>query len=110
MTEKVEKATVKSGGKILKVLKALKGRSLKGATVSDLARELDEGSSQVYRALQTLVAEGLASQMDDGSYALGREMIAIARCHSDEIDRAQAHISEHIQRVSARINQIKSGS
>ena len=101
-------STVKSGGKILKVLKALKGRSLKGIALSDLAKELNESASQVHRALQTLIQEGLASQMDDGSYALGRELIAIAHAHSDEINRAQSHISEHIQRVGARVNQIKS--
>lgn len=103
-------STVKSGGKILKVLKALKGHSLKGMALGDLAKKLEESPSQVHRALQTLVAEGLVSQMDDGSYALGREMVAIAHSHSDEIERAQAHISEHVQRVSARINQIKSGN
>lgn len=101
-------STVKSGGKILKVLKALKGHSLKGMTVSDLAKKLEESPSQIHRALQTLISEGLASQMDDGSYALGRDLVAIAHAHSDEINRAQAHISEHVQRVSARINQIKS--
>ncbi|ENV33944.1 helix-turn-helix domain-containing protein [Acinetobacter gerneri] len=105
-----DKSTVKSGGKILKVLKALKGHSLKGVAISELAKRLEESPSQIYRALQTLVSEGLASQLDDGSYVLGREMVAIAHVHSDEIDRAQGHISEHVQRVSARMNQIKSGS
>ncbi|MDS7929602.1 helix-turn-helix domain-containing protein [Acinetobacter sp. V102_4] len=98
----------KSASKVLKVLKALRGHSLKGVTISDLAKKLEESPSQVYRYLQTLINEGLASQMDDGSYALGREMVAIAHTHSEEISRAQAHITEHIQRVTARVNQIKS--
>ena len=101
-------STVKSGGKILKVLKALKGRSLKGITLSELAKELNESASQVHRALQTLIQEGLASQLDDGNYALGRELVAIAHAHSDENNRAQSQISEHIQRVGARVHQIKS--
>lgn len=101
-------STVKSGNKILKVLKALKGHSLKGATISSLTKKLNENPAQMHRALQTLVSEGLASQMDDGSYALGRELVAIAHAHSEEISRAQAHISEHVQRVSARVKQIKS--
>jgi DNA-binding IclR family transcriptional regulator len=102
-------STIRSGGKILKVLKALTGHSLKGATVSDLSKRLNENAAQIHRALQTLVSEGLATQMDDGSYALGREIVAIAHAHSDEINRAQSHIAEHVQRVTARAHQIKEG-
>lgn len=105
-----EKATVKSGVKVLKVLKALRGHSLTGVKLNDLAKQLNENPAQLFRQLQTLIEEGLAAQMDDGSYALGREVVAIAHAHSDEINRAQSHITEHVQRVSARANQIKSGS
>ncbi|WP_121773844.1 IclR family transcriptional regulator [Acinetobacter bereziniae] len=105
-----EKATVKSGNKVLKALKGLSGYSLKGVKLNELAKKLNETPPQLCKQLQTLIEEGLATQMDDGTYALGRELVAIAHAHSDEINRAQNHILEHVQRVSARANQIKSGS
>ncbi|MEF9994646.1 MAG: helix-turn-helix domain-containing protein [Acinetobacter sp.] len=104
-----EKATVKSGVKVLKVLKQLRGHSLTGIKLNEIAKALNENPAQVFRQLQTLIEEGLAMQIDDGSYALGRELVAIAHAHSDEINRAQSHITEHVQRVTARTNQIKSG-
>lgn len=102
-----EKATVKSAEKVLKVLKALRGHSLKGIKLNDLAKSLNESPAQVFRQLQTLISEGFASQMDDGSYALGNGLVSIAHAHSDEINRAQSHITEHVQRVTVGINQIK---
>ncbi|QQC83017.1 helix-turn-helix domain-containing protein [Acinetobacter bereziniae] len=105
-----EKATVKSASKVIKALKGLTGHSLTGVKLNDLAKRLGENPAQTFRQLQTLIEEGLAIQMDDGSYALGRELLAIAHAHSDEVNRAQNHITEHVQRVTARTNQIKSGS
>lgn len=105
-----EKATVKSGGKVLDVLIALTGHSLTGVKLNDIAKSIGENPAQVFRQLQTLITKGLAMQMDDGSYALGNKLVAIAHAHSDEINRAQSHITEHVQRVAAGVNQIKSGS
>lgn len=102
-----EKSTVKSAEKILKVLKALKGHSLSGVKSNEIAKSLKENPSQIYRALQTLVAEGFAQQLDDGSYALGNTLVSIAHAHSDEIHRAQNHLTEHVQRIAAGANQIK---
>lgn len=110
MTEKPTTSTVKSGEKILRVLKAMRGHSLSGVKLNDLAKQLQETPSQIYRALQTLVAEGFAHQLDDGSYALGNSLVSIAHAHANEIDRAQSRISEHVQRVTAGVNQIKSGN
>ncbi len=103
-------STVKSGEKVLKVLKALRGHSLKGIKLNDLAKLLKESPSQIYRALQTLISEGFAQQLDDGSYALGNGLVSIAHAHADEIDRAQGRITEHVHRVFAAASQIKSGN
>ncbi|MCR4529887.1 MULTISPECIES: helix-turn-helix domain-containing protein [Acinetobacter] len=102
-------STVKSAEKVLKVLKALTGHSLAGVTNQELAKQLDEPPAQITRALQTLVAEGFAQQLDDGTYALGNRFIAIAHAHSQEIEKAQGRLSEHLQRVFAGVKQI-SGS
>lgn len=101
-------STVKSAEKVLNVLVALSGHSLKGATNQELAKQLNEPPAQITRALQTLVSMGLAQQLDDDSYALGDRFVAIAHAHAEEINRAQSKINEHVQRVWARVNQINS--
>nr|WP_298892205.1 helix-turn-helix domain-containing protein [uncultured Acinetobacter sp.] len=100
-------STIKSAGKVVKVLKALRGHSLKGVSVTELAKQLGESPSQVHRALQTLVDEGLALQLEDESYALGNVIVQIAHAHVEELNRAQGHINEHIQRVWAGARQIQ---
>lgn len=96
MTEKV---AIKSGGKVLKVLKALGGHSLRGVTNQELAVQLDESPAQIYRQLQTLIAEGLAKQEEDGSYTLGTAVVQIAKAHDTEMERAKARITEIEQRT-----------
>jgi DNA-binding IclR family transcriptional regulator len=64
-------STVKSAEKVLKVLKALRGHSLRGVTNQDLAKQLNESPAQIHRQLQTLISEGLAKQEEDGSFTLG---------------------------------------
>ena len=103
-------STVKSAEKILKVLKALSGHSLKGISNQELSKQLDESPSQITRALKTLVSEGFAQQLGDGSYALGNKLVSMAHAHAEEINRAQNNINEHVQRVWAGVNQINSGS
>ncbi|KXZ66839.1 helix-turn-helix domain-containing protein [Acinetobacter venetianus] len=102
-------STVKSAEKVLKVLTALTGHSLAGVTNQELAKQLDEPPAQITRALQTLVAKGYVQQLDDGTYALGNRFVAVAHAHSQEIEKAQGRLSEHLQRVFASVKQI-SGS
>ncbi|WP_336142423.1 helix-turn-helix domain-containing protein [Acinetobacter sp. 102] len=92
-------STVKSASKVLKVLKALRGHSLQGVSNQELARQLDESPAQIHRQLQTLVAEGLAKQEEDGSYTLGTAVVQIAKAHDTEIERAKARIAEIEQRT-----------
>ena len=47
--------TSTSGGRILRVLKALKGSSLSGRSNSELAKALDESPANINRALNTLI-------------------------------------------------------
>ncbi|WP_336021357.1 helix-turn-helix domain-containing protein [Acinetobacter pittii] len=93
-------AVNKSASKVLKVLKALRGHSLKGATNQELANQLNESPSTITRALQTLVNEGLAMQEQDGSYTLGTAVVQMAKAHNTEIERAKARIEEVEKRTA----------
>lgn len=93
-------STVKSAEKVLKVLKALRGYSLQGISNRDLAEKLDESPSQITRALQTLVSEGLAKKDENDLYTLGTSVVQIAKQHLAEVERAKARIAEIEQRTS----------
>ena len=85
--------TSTSGGRILRVLKALKGASLTGRSNSELAKALDESPANINRALNTLIEEGLAQKLDNG------QLLQIALAHSNEMARAQGRIDEMNQRI-----------
>ena len=91
--------TVKSAEKVLKVLKALRGYSLQGVSNRELAIKLDESPSQITRALQTLVSEGLAKRNENDLYTLGTAVVQIAKAHESEMERAKARIEEIEQRT-----------
>ncbi|AXO56186.1 TPA: helix-turn-helix domain-containing protein [Klebsiella pneumoniae] len=93
--------TSTSGGRILRVLKALKGSSLSGRSNSELAKALDESPANINRALNTLIDEGLAQKLDNGRFALSVQVLQIAVAHSNEIARAQGRIDELNQRIIA---------
>lgn len=92
--------SIKSAEKVLKVLKALRGHSLQGASNRELAESLGESPSQITRALQTLVAEGLAKKDENDLYTLGTSILQIAKSHFAEVERAKARIAEIEQRTS----------
>lgn len=93
--------TSSSGGRILRVLKALRGHTLNGVSNSDLAKSLGESPANINRALNTLIEEGLAQKLDNGRFALSVQVLQIAVAHSNEIARAQSRIDELNQRVLA---------
>ncbi|ODC03216.1 IclR family transcriptional regulator [Terasakiispira papahanaumokuakeensis] len=90
-----------SGLKVLRVLKALKGHSLSGLSNSDLAKALNESPATINRCCNTLIAEGLAIQLETGRYALSVAALQIAQAHSTEMARASHRIDELTQRVAA---------
>ncbi|MCU4601882.1 helix-turn-helix domain-containing protein [Acinetobacter ursingii] len=100
----------KSAGIVLEVLKALRGRSLSGATNQELSKQIGTSPATITRALKTLEQHGFAQKLDDGSYAQGKFFIQAAYAHAEEIDRAQGRINQHIQQVFAGVRQINSGA
>ena len=91
--------TIKAAEKVLKVFKALRGYSLQGISNRDLAEKLNESPSQITRALQTLVSEGLAKKDENDLYTLGTSVVQIAKQHLVEVERAKARIAEIEQRT-----------
>ncbi len=93
--------TSDSGARVLRVLKALKGYSLTGISNGDLAKGLGESPANINRALNTLIAEGLAVKLDNGRFAPSVALLQIAQAHANEMAQAQQRINEINQRVLA---------
>lgn len=93
--------TSDSGARILRVLKALKGYSLTGISNGELAKGLGESPVNINRAVNTLIAEGLAVKLDNGRFAPSVALLQIAQAHANEMSTAQHRINEINQRVLA---------
>lgn len=87
--------------RVIRVLRGLKGRSLPGRSLSDLAREVEESPPTLLRTLQTLAAEGAVTQYETGMWGLSVELLAIATAHEQEINRGVTRIQEFASRVRA---------
>lgn len=85
----------------LRILKALKGRSLNGLSNRELAKALGESEANISRAMGVLVDEGMAQRLESGRYVPGMQLLCIAQAFSNEMATAQARIAELNQRVLA---------
>ncbi|WP_420554003.1 helix-turn-helix domain-containing protein [Neptuniibacter marinus] len=99
MNDKTRKSD--SGGRVLRVMKALRGHSLTGLSNGELAKAMNESPATINRCLNTLIAEGLAMKLDNGRFALSVSMLQIAQAHAEEMNRASSRIAELNQRVAA---------
>ncbi|EGA3601759.1 helix-turn-helix domain-containing protein [Salmonella enterica] len=88
----------------LRILKALKGKSLHGLSNRELAKALGESEVNISRAIETLTEEGLVQRLDTGRYAPGMQLLYIAQAFSNEMAAGQARIAELNQRVLAGSN------
>lgn len=91
--------TFTSATRVLRVLKALKGCSLNGLSNTELAQRTGDSPSNITRAVQTLIDEGLAVKLDTGRFAPGVALLQIAQAHAEEMARMQNRINEINQRV-----------
>lgn len=103
--DKKSTSVASSGIKVLAVLKCLKGHSLSGLSNGDIARQLNLTAPTVSRCLATLIEAGMATQLDNGRYALSVKTLEIAQAHANEMVRASDRINELNQRVMAASHQ-----
>lgn len=85
----------------LRVLKALKGHTITGLSNVELARALGESPTNMTRALQALIDEGLAVKLENGRFAHSVAMLQIAQAHVEHVAKLQARIGEMNQRIAA---------
>jgi DNA-binding IclR family transcriptional regulator len=93
--------TASSAGRVLGVLKALKGHTLTGLSNTELAQLTQDSPSNISRAMQTLIEEGLAVKLDNGRFAHSIGMLQIAQAHAEHMARLTHRMHEINQRIAA---------
>lgn len=94
-------ATISAAARVLRVLKALKGHTVTGLSNTELAQLTQDSPSNITRAMQTLIEEGLAMKLDNGRFAHSVGMLQIAQAHAEHIARLQGRMQEINQRIAA---------
>lgn len=94
-------ASISAAARVLRVLKALKGHTVTGLSNTDLAHLTQDSPSNITRAMQTLIEEGLAMKLDNGRFAHSVGMLQIAQAHAEHMARLQGRMQEINQRIAA---------
>lgn len=91
-----------SAGRVLRVLKALRGHTLRGLSNGELAQALGESPANITRYMDVLIAEGFVTRYEDtGRFAPSIAFLQYAVATADELNRGAARIQEMSARISA---------
>lgn len=93
--------TVSAAARVLRALKALKGHTVTGLSNTELAHLTQDSPSNISRAMQTLVEEGLVVKLDNGRFAHSVGVLQIAQAHAEHMARLQDRMQEINQRIAA---------
>lgn len=85
----------------LHLINALKGHSLSGKSLRELAAATKIPEPTAVRILETMIEEGFVMKLDTGRYSLSIRVLQIAQAHANEMSRATDRINELQQRVQA---------
>ncbi|WP_313042126.1 IclR family transcriptional regulator [Pseudomonas sp.] len=94
-------ASLSAAARVLRTFKALKGHTITGLSNNDLVKLTGDSPSNITRAVQTLIDEGLAMRLDNGRFAHSIETLQIAQAHAEHMYRLQGRMQETNQRVAA---------
>ncbi|WP_323175285.1 helix-turn-helix domain-containing protein [Neisseria cinerea] len=88
------------GTRLLKVFKALEAHPIIGISNKDIANGLGISPSSVSRDLEDLIAEGLATKLDNGNFAYSMKTLQIAerfRRQQEDLERRLAEVLRRTQ-------------
>ncbi|MBY8957089.1 helix-turn-helix domain-containing protein [Pseudomonas sp. MIS38] len=92
---------VSASARVLRVLKALKGHTVTGLSNAELAVLTQDSPSNVTRAMQALIEEGLALKLDNGRFAHSVGVLQIAQAHVEHMARLTGRMQEINQLIAA---------
>lgn len=93
MTEKINQTA-----RALRIIDALKGKSLTGLSNKELADRLNESPVNISRTIAILTDEGFVAKLENGYYALSTKITQIGVTHLTELDNAKNRLDQLAQR------------
>ena len=93
--------SISAAARVLRVLKALKGHTVTGLSNAELAQLTQDSPSNITRAVQTLIEEGMAVKLDNGRFAHSIGLLQIAQAHAEHMARLTHRMQEINQRIAA---------
>lgn len=88
----------------LRIINALKGKSLSGLSNKELAERLNESPVNITRATQILIDEGFVTKLDNGLFALSMKITQIGVTHLTELDNAKNRLEQLTQRSAVLLD------
>lgn len=85
----------------LAILKVMKGRTILGLSLSQIAEQIGTSSVNTLRVLDVLVEQGFMQKLDTGNYALSTHFMQIAVEYQREMQKARERLEQLEQRVEA---------
>ena len=93
--------TISAAARVLRVFMALKGHTITGLSNAELAQLVQDSPSNITRAMQTLIEEGMALKLDNGRFAHSVGVLQIAQAHAEHMARLTNRMQEINQRIAA---------
>lgn len=85
----------------LQILKIMKGCTVNGLPLAQIALAIDNTQINTLRTIETLVEEGFMQKLDSGNYALSTQFLQIAIEYHREMQKARSYLDGLEQRVQA---------
>lgn len=98
MSEKGKRSPL---ARALQILKVMKGRTVNGLSLSQIAMAIENTPINTLRAIEMLVDEGFMQKLDSGNYALSTQFLQIAVEYHREMQKARSYLDGLEQRVQA---------
>lgn len=100
--EAIDSARISTGSlSTLKVMTALAGHAVAGASNAELAAALKMTPSMVNRCVNTLIHAGLARKLDTGRFAPTPRFAALSRAVDQQVETAKDRLAEMEQNIQA---------
>ncbi|MEA4838046.1 MAG: helix-turn-helix domain-containing protein [Rhodospirillaceae bacterium] len=100
--EKIDSARISTGSlSTLKVMTALAGHAVSGASNTEIASALSMTPSMVNRCVNTLIYAGYARKLDNGRFAPTPKFAALSRAVDQQMATAKDRLAEMEQNIQA---------
>ncbi|MCR1838323.1 MULTISPECIES: helix-turn-helix domain-containing protein [Rodentibacter] len=95
------KEKINSTQRALRILKALKGRTIYGLSNKELSEAIDDSPVNVSRATAILAEEGFLRKLPTGNWTMSFAMLNLAVAYEQDMQAIHERVNEVRQRVAS---------